>query len=235
VKAVVPIEQASIATALASSTKSDKPVHIMQSTNAAHAHHGALATLPAREGTAMPLAKGQRITIVNRFGSQVVDTWAFNEADIDEFMSMEHSRAAMLKLSPAVGDTLVTNRRRPILTVVEDTTPGIHDTLIAACDRYRYQQLGGRDGHENCTDNLAAALGALGIDDAVTPSPLNLFMNVEATSDGRIAFRAPVSAPGQYVTLRAEMDLIIALSACPQDLLPVNGEGPTDVDFIVQI
>jgi uncharacterized protein YcgI (DUF1989 family) len=183
----------------------------------------------------MPLAKGQRITIVNRFGSQVVDTWAFNEADIDEFMSMEHSRAAMLKLSPAVGDTLVTNRRRPIITVVEDTTPGIHDTLIAACDRYRYQQLGGRDGHENCTDNLAAALGALGIDGAVTPSPLNLFMNVEATSDGRIAFRAPVSAPGQYVTLRAEMDLIIALSACPQDLLPVNGEGPTDVDFIVQI
>jgi hypothetical protein len=196
--------------------------------------HGATVTLPARHGKAMFLAEGQHISIVNRFGSQVVDTWAFNQNDIDEFMSMEHSRAALLKLSPTVGDTLVTNYRRPILTIVADTTPGIHDTLIAACDRYRYQQLGGREGHENCTDNLAAALGEIGIEGAVTPSPLNLFMNVEAASDGRIAFLAPVSAPGQYVTLRAEMDLIIALSACPQDLLPVNGLGPTDVDFIVQ-
>jgi uncharacterized protein YcgI (DUF1989 family) len=194
---------------------------------------GATVTLPARRGTAILLSQGQHISIVNRLGSQVVDTWAFNRNDIDEFMSMEHSRAALLKLSPAVGDTLVTNYRRPILTIVADTTPGIHDTLIAACDRYRYQQLGGREGHENCTDNLATALGELGIADAVTPSPLNLFMNIAAGSDGRITFLAPVSAPGQYVTLRAEMDLILALSACPQDLLPVNGLGPTDVDFIV--
>jgi uncharacterized protein YcgI (DUF1989 family) len=196
--------------------------------------HGAAVTLPARQGTAIFLAQGQQIAIVNRFGSQVVDTWAFNRKDINEFMSMEHSRAAMLKLSPAVGDTMVTNYRRPILTLVEDTTPGIHDTLIAACDRYRYQQLGGCDGHENCTDNLAAALAEIGIEGAVTPSPLNLFMNIETACDGRIAFRAPVSAPGQHVTLRAEMDLILALSACPQDLTPVNGLGPTDVDFIVQ-
>jgi len=196
--------------------------------------HGAAVTLPARKGKALFLTEGQHITIVNRFGSQVVDTWAFNRSDINEFMSMEHSRAAMLKLSPAIGDTMVTNYRRPILTIVEDTTPGIHDTLIAACDRYRYQQLGGREGHENCTDNLAIALGEIGIEGAVTPSPLNLFMNIETASDGRIAFLAPVSAPGQYVTLRAEMDLILALSACPQDLLPVNGLGPTDVDFIVQ-
>jgi uncharacterized protein YcgI (DUF1989 family) len=195
--------------------------------------HGAAVTLPARQGKAVLLAEGQRITIVNRFGSQVVDTWAFNRNDIGEFMSMEHSRAALLKLSPAVGDTMVTNYRRPILTIVEDTTPGIHDTLIAACDRYRYQQLGGREGHENCTDNLAAALSEIGIEGAITPSPLNLFMNIEAGSDGRITFLAPVSAPGQYVTLRAEMDLVLALSACPQDLLPVNGLGPTDVDFIV--
>lgn len=208
----------------------------MQNATIAHpaADHGAAVTLPARQGKAILLAKGQHITIVNRFGSQVVDTWAFNKNDINEFMSMEHSRVAMLKLSPGVGDTLVTNYRRPILTVVADTTPGIHDTLIAACDRYRYQQLGGRDGHENCTDNLAAALGEIGIEGAITPSPLNLFMNVEAASDGRIAFLAPVSAPGQYVTLRAEMNLILVLSACPQDLLPVNGLGPTDVDFIVQ-
>jgi uncharacterized protein YcgI (DUF1989 family) len=191
-------------------------------------------TLPARRGTAVFLAKGQRIAIVNTHGSQVVDTWAFSKADPGEFMSMEHSRAALLRLSPRIGDTLVTNRRRPILTVVEDTTPGIHDTLIAACDRYRYQQLGAREGHENCTDNLAAALRDIGIESAATPAPLNLFMNMEAAGDGRIVFRAPVSEAGQYVTLRAEMDVIVALSACPQDMLPVNGPGPADIDIIIQ-
>jgi uncharacterized protein YcgI (DUF1989 family) len=190
-------------------------------------------TLAARQGKALFLGRGQRITIVNRHGSQVVDTWAFNAEDPGEFMSMEHSRTAMLRISPAVGDVLVTNRRRPILALVEDTTPGVHDTLIAACDRYRYQQLGGREDHENCADNLASALRDIGVEGAATPCPLNLFMNVAACEDGGIVFRAPVSAAGQSVTLRAEMDAIVALSACPQDLLPVNGSGPADVDIIV--
>jgi uncharacterized protein YcgI (DUF1989 family) len=54
-------------------------------------------------------------------------------------MSMEHSRAAFRRVRPKIGDSFVTNHRRPILTVMEDTTPGVHDTMIAACDRYRYQ------------------------------------------------------------------------------------------------
>jgi uncharacterized protein YcgI (DUF1989 family) len=190
-------------------------------------------TLRARHGWAAQLSQGTVIKIINTFGSQVVDTWAFNAEDLDEYMSMEHSRTALLKMVPTAGDTLVTNRRRPILTFVEDTTPGIHDTLIAACDKYRYIQLGGGDDHENCTDNLASALRELGLKAATTPSPLNLFMNMETSQDGRIAFRAPVSGPGQYVSLRAEMDLVLALSACPQDLMPVNGLGPTDVDFVI--
>src|SRR5579871_6454625 len=134
--------------------------------------------LRARRGWAGFLAQGTVIKIVNTYGSQVVDTWAFNAAEPDEAMSMEHSRLSLLKVAPMTGDTLVTNRRRPILTLVEDTTPGVHDTLIAACDRYRYALLGCGHDHDNCTDNLAGALGALGIASPGTPCPLNLFMNV---------------------------------------------------------
>lgn len=194
---------------------------------------GKLTTIPARSGVAVRLAKGMALKVVNTYGHQVVDTWAFNQEDIDESMSMEHSRASMLKLSPKVGDTLLTNRRRPILTLIEDTTPGIHDTLIAACDKHRYQQLQVAGHHDNCTDNLAIALARLGIRSNETPCPLNLFMNVPVHEDGRLEFLAPVSQAGQYVVLRAEMDLIVVMSACPQDVTAVNGMMPTDAHYSI--
>jgi uncharacterized protein len=192
-------------------------------------------TIPARRGIAARLAKGQTIEIINTHGSQVVDTWAFAQGDIAELMSMEHSRAAFRHVSPRVGDVFVTNRRRPILTVVADTTPGVHDTLIAACDRYRYEQLGAKLYHDNCTDNLAAALGALGLTPPETPCPLNLFQNTPVVANGDIDYRAPVTQPNQSITLRAEMDIVIVFSACPQDMLPTNGVDcqPTDAQFRV--
>jgi uncharacterized protein len=192
-------------------------------------------TIPARRGIAARIARGQTIEVINTHGSQVVDTWAFAGDDIAEFMSMEHSRAAFRRVTPRIGDPFVTNRRRPILTIVADTTPGVHDTLIAACDRYRYELLGAKDYHDNCTDNLAAALGALGLAPPETPCPLNLFQNTPVVANGDIDYRAPVSRPNQSVTLRAERDLVIVFSACPQDMLPTNGVDctPTDAHFRV--
>ena len=89
-------------------------------------------TIPARRGKAAYVAANQVVRVINTHGEQVVDTWAFNRHDIREFMSMEHSRSWLRRLIPHVGDSLVTNRRRPILTVLEDTSGGIHDTLLAA-------------------------------------------------------------------------------------------------------
>jgi uncharacterized protein YcgI (DUF1989 family) len=100
--------------------------------------------------------------------------------------------------------------------------------LIAACDRYRYEGLGHVGYHDNCTDNLAAGLAELGL-----APPLNLFMNIPVLDGGVIAFRPPVSTPGSYVTLRAVMDCVIAFSACPQDMVPINGTAmrPTEAHF----
>jgi hypothetical protein len=189
--------------------------------------------IPARRGKAARIAKGQRVRVVNTKGQQVVDTWAFNADDLGEFMSMEHSRVAMGHIIPAVGDALVTNRRRPILTLVEDNSGGIHDTLFAACDRWRYELLGCTEYHDNCTDNLAAALAELGLAAPETPAPLNLFMNIPVVDGNRVEVRPPVSTPGCWVTLRAEIDCVVAFSACPQDLVPVNGAAmrPTEAHF----
>jgi uncharacterized protein YcgI (DUF1989 family) len=192
-----------------------------------------IETIPARRGKAAFADAGQKIKVINTHGEQVVDTWAFVRRSLDEFMSMEHTRATLVKLVPALGDHLYTNRRRPILTLVEDTSPGVHDTLMAACDDYRYKLLGCTDYHDNCTDNLAAAMDALGLEAPETPSPLNLFMNIPWSADGALAFEPPLTRPGDYVVLEANLDLVIAFSACPQDILPVNGKAgqPTEAHF----
>jgi len=182
-----------------------------------------MLTIPARRGMAARVGKGQRIKVINTHGAQVVDTWAFSAADATEWMSMEASRAWFMKLRAALGDTFLTNQRRPILSLVEDTSGGAHDTLMAACDLPRYRLLGVEGHHDNCRDNLHAGLAALGVKVPATPSPLNLFMNIPWSAEGALAWAEPVSTPGSYVVLRAEMDLVIAFSACPQDLLPING------------
>ena len=169
-------------------------------------------TIPTRRGKAAYVAANQVIRVINTHGEQVVDTWAFNRHDISEFMSMEHTRSWLRRLIPHVGDSLVTNHRRPILTVLEDTSGGIHDTLLAACDQYRYEQLGCTEYHDNCTDNLARGLAEFGVKPPDTPSPLNLFMNIPWVSDGSLSLETPISTPNCYIRLRDDMDLIIAVS-----------------------
>jgi len=191
--------------------------------------------IPARQSKAVRLRRGQRARVVNTRGQQVVDTWAFNAVDLAEFMSMEHSRVAMGRIIPGVGDAFVTNRRRPILTLIEDTSGGIHDTLFAACDRWRYELLGCEGYHDNCTDNLGAAMQALGLVPPETPAPLNLFMNIPVIEGNRVDTRPPVSTPGSYVTLRAEMDCVVAFSACPQDMIPINGTAMRPTEAHVEI
>ena len=192
-----------------------------------------METIPARRGKATHLRRGQSIRIVNTHGAQVVDTWAFTADMLTEFMSMEHTRATLTRLRPKVGDGLYTNRRRKILTMTEDTSLGAHDTLMAACDSERYILLGVTEYHDNCTDNLFAAMQSLGMTPPECPSPLNLFMNIPWTPSGKLSFDPPTSKPGDSVILRAELDCIVAMSGCPQDILPINGVAgrPTEAHY----
>jgi len=185
----------------------------------------------------MRLEAGDRLRVVNTHGSQVVDLWAMAADDVLESMSMPHSRNPWFRLAPRPGDMLVTNVRRPILRLLEDSSPGVHDTLIPSCDSERYRHLGAPD-HGSCTDNFRAALLAIGVEPPrAVPNAVNLWMNVVLQSNGTISIAAPVSKPGDHVVLEAQMDCVVALSACPHDLPPVQLNGvdctPHDVAYAV--
>ncbi|MDE0309404.1 MAG: urea carboxylase-associated family protein [Acidiferrobacterales bacterium] len=181
------------------------------------------SVIPARKGKAVVLNEGQSIRVIDTHGSQVVDTWIFNRNDLNEFQSNEHTRPTLLNLNFRPGDSLYTNKRRPIVKVEEDTSPGIHDMLMSACDAYRYQLLGCIEYHDNCTDNLASCMAEIGFNISETPCPINVFMNIPWTNDGDLSYLPPQTKPGDFVQFQALMDCVFAFSACPNDILATNG------------
>lgn len=188
-------------------------------------------TIPARHARAALVKKGKKVRVINTHGTQVVDCWAFNAHNTAEFMSMEHCRVAFERYRPRRGDTMVTNLRRPILKIMQDTADGAHDTLLAACDRFRYEQLGCKEYHRNCTDNLWEAMIGAGYKIAETPSPFNLWQNTPVEPDDTIKPNPPAYKKGDYIVMRAEMDLVICLSACPQDITSINSNRPRNAHF----
>lgn len=177
-------------------------------------------------------------------------------ASAPEYMSMCHCRASLLKVTPAVGDIMVSQKRAPMVKLVEDTSPGVHDTLIAACDRWRYSELGVQGYHESCTDNFWDAVHSLAVSSSISaeekealqglegklgskvPDPFNLFMNIPITAEGEgarrgLSFEGPLTKPGDYVVLEALRDVVVVMSACPQDVLTINGKNPVDAHFQV--
>jgi uncharacterized protein YcgI (DUF1989 family) len=113
--------------------------------------------------------------------------------------------------------------------MVADTSAGEHDTLIAGCNPDRYRVLGAPDGHANCQENLHNELVAQGIKSAVTPCPLNLWMNIPSVGTNGLGRNVPTRIPGGYVELQAIAPALVVFSACPMDVLPINGsDGPKD-------
>jgi uncharacterized protein YcgI (DUF1989 family) len=194
-------------------------------------------TIPAGHGRAFTLRAGARAKISLTDGPQVVDAWAFCFPEFDEFVSCEHTRSCLEKLRPAVGDALYSNRRIPLLTVIEDSSPGIHDLLLSACDARRYALLGHKGPHRSCANNLREALAEAGHEAPELPSPVNLFENVSIATDGTLRIEPPVAKKGDAVALQAERDLVLVLSCCPMDIVPTNGADlapkPVSVSIIL--
>ena len=187
--------------------------------------------IPASHAKAAFVKKGKKVRVINTHGTQVVDCWALNADNMTEFMSMEHCRVSLERVYTRKGDVMVTNRRRPILKIMQDSRPGAHDTLLAACDRYRYQELGCKEYHRNCTDNFWEAMVGVGVKPVELPSPFNLWQNTPVEADGVIKPNPPISKKGDFIVLRAEMDLVICLSACPQDITSICGNKPRNAHF----
>jgi uncharacterized protein YcgI (DUF1989 family) len=179
-----------------------------------------------------------------------------------EYLSLPHTRASSHKLVPEVSDTLLTNLRNPILTLIEDTSPGAHDTLTAACDANLYTALGTDvpEEHGSCAENLVLALKelndgaglkgtkAIGADITVNiaPTPLHLFMNAPldtahiSSIDGAGAKGAvltvdePKGKKRCFVRFRADRDVVVVFSACPMDVGKQNGGRCMAANFMVE-
>ena len=190
---------------------------------------GTFVHIPACEARAVRVAKGCRFDVVDVEGGQVVDLFAFVADDVDEYASAEHTRVAVDRLFPRVGQTFVTNRRRPMLRLEDDRSPGVHDMLCAACDPLRYRLLGVRAWHASCEENLYHAMAEMGYERVRTPQPINLFMDVRVEPDGSLSWGPAPTKPGDHVVLRAELDCVVVASACPQDLNEINHRNPTSV------
>ena len=179
--------------------------------------------VPAAQGAALRLKRGENLRIIDPEGGQSGDLLPFSQ-DGRQRLSNGRTFDYGGKIYVSTGDVLWSDRSQPMMTIVADQV-GRHDLLYSPCSLEMYRiQYGVTGYHPNCNDNLSSALRELGIEPDSLPTAFNLFMNVEIGVDGRLTFAPPRSRAGDSILLRAEMDLAIALSSCPA--LTCNGGGP---------
>jgi hypothetical protein len=179
--------------------------------------------IPAAGGAGLHLKRGERLRIIDPQGGQSGDLVAFSQ---DGHQRLSNGRTFDYggKIYLSKGDTLWSDRSEPLLTIVADDV-GRHDFLYSPCSLEMYRiQYGVTGYHPNCHDNLCAELRKLGIVPDPLPTAFNFFMNVDVGADGRLVFAPPRSRPGDSFVVRAEMDLAIAMSACPASTC--NGGAP---------
>jgi len=189
-------------------------------------------TVRGGTGQAARVAAGRRVHVVNTLGHQVADTWAVALPHGGTSLSMSHTRLAIGRISPGIGDVLVDEQRQPMLVVLSDTSAGGHDTLIPACDPQRYRDLGFDGPHASCSANYLASLADHGMFPSQVPDPLNLFMAVPVARDGSLSLEPSRAGVGSEIVFEALQDLLLVVSACPQDLVPINGDAgsPRQID-----
>jgi uncharacterized protein YcgI (DUF1989 family) len=186
--------------------------------------------VPARKARGVHLHPGDTLRVINTHGGQVVDTWAFPVSPLDnklEFMSTAHTRIAHYRLFFSPNDVVYTNLWRHILTFTAQSAPHKHDTLCPACDVDSYRIFDHVEGyHDNCSDNLMSLFKEeLGRELVLVPTPWNLWEKTVVEDNEMLKDYPSEAAPGAWVEVRAEMECWFAVSACPQDIIPISGEG----------
>lgn len=167
-----------------------------------------------RSGAAFELARGQVLRVIDPQGMQCSDLLAFSAVDVREVVSNGRTFDYEETIKLTAGNRLWSNRSNVMLEIVEDSV-GTHDFLLTPCSEATFRHFYPEHPvHRGCFGNLAEALAPHGIAADAIPCAFNVFMNVPVRSDGRLQVDPPVSKPGDFLRLRAEMDLVIGLTAC---------------------
>ena len=191
------------------------------------------ARIEPRSGTAFRLARGQVLTVIDPQGVQVSDLVAYNADDVREVISNGRTFDYEETIRLTAGHQLWSNRSNPMLSIIEDSV-GLHDFLLTPCSTATFEHFyPDKPVHRGCFGNLAEALLPYGIGEDAIPTAFNLFMNVPVDgATGRIEVIAPVSTAADFIRLKAEMDLVIGLTAC--SAYSSNGGSFKPIDYIIE-
>jgi len=190
--------------------------------------------VPAGEGRGVIVGAGHLLDIIDLEGQQVGDLVAWRRADPREYMSPTHTVSCNASLRLGRGAQLFTNRRNPIFTILRDDV-GMHDIIVPCCDPERYRRDFGRQDHRSCLRNLEEARDRLGESfDIRGEQAWNVFMHNRVTAEGKVVTDQAAHRAGATISLRAEMEVVALLSACPQDLTPCNAFHPTPMKLVVR-
>lgn len=189
--------------------------------------------VPARAPWSARIAKGRILRLIDLEGQQAIDFLCYNAHDPAERYHAANTMKVPGRIFIGEGSVLRSSLARPMMTVVADTC-GRHDTIFGCCsfeiDEVRY----GKTNAESCQRNFERELARHGIGPEHIVANVNFFMNVPVGPDGAAQIADALSKPGDYVDLRAEMDVLAVLSNCPEELNPATGaKGPTPVRVIV--
>lgn len=190
--------------------------------------------VPAREGRGVRVRAGQLLDLIDVEGQQVADLVAWLADDPTEYLSPAHTVSCNASVRLGAGSTLFTNHRRPLFTVARDDVER-HDIVVPCCDAERYSRDFGLDDHPHCLGNLAQARDLLDVDfDLRGELAWNVFMHNRVTPAGEVVTDPAAHGPGATITLRAAFDVVVLVSACPQDLTPCNNFDPTSILLAVR-
>lgn len=175
---------------------------------------GATVRIPPQSGRGFVLKQGRTLRVIDPEGEQVSDLFAFREGEPACSLSSGRSIDYAGKIYFTTGDILYANDSRPMFTIGADTV-GRHDFLLTPCSQEMFEILYQHRGHHpSCFENLCRSFAPFDIQPEQISTTFNIFMNVAVDADGVVRVLPPTSRPGGFVELRAEMDLLCALTSC---------------------
>lgn len=187
--------------------------------------------IPPQSGTAFALRKGQVLRVIDPMGEQVADLFAVKQGDFGCVLSSGRSLDYASKIYLTEGDPLYSNDSQVMFTIIKDTVRK-HDFLLTPCSPEMFKILYKHVGHHpSCFENLRLALEPFGIDSTRIGTTFNIFMNVNIHEGGRLSVDVPTSKAGDYIELRAEMDLICGLTACSAE--GSNNGSFKPIDYVI--
>lgn len=190
--------------------------------------------IPPQSGVAFKLRASEVLRIYDPLGEQVADLFAFADGDHRCSLSSGRSIDYASRIYLTTGDTLYANDSRAMFRILEDTV-GRHDFLLTPCSQEMFEILYRHQGHHpSCFENLYRALGEFGIQPEQIGTTFNVFMNVQVAADGTVAVKPPLSRAGDYIELRAEMNLICGLTSCSAENSNNGSFKPIDYEIITR-